>query len=156
LPALVIAAVFLASSLFPLQGEDVVFVPNTLHTGHTAMVSAHLPVSATTFFPVSVVLPVSATPPVSAVPQLLDHVLPAEKPTISGETARMCVQAPTTVSNPVCGNDTDTMILKEEYDSQRFTHDFFEYEQGQKQIIVRGRLKQHLDFWKNIGANDFI
>ena len=34
--------------------------------------------------------------------------------------------------------------LKDEYefDSELFTHDFYEYEQGQKRILVRGRLKK--------------
>ncbi|VDI18252.1 Hypothetical predicted protein [Mytilus galloprovincialis] len=36
------------------------------------------------------------------------------------------------------------------------THDYFEYEQGQAKIIVKGRLKRHIDFWYSIGCYDFI
>ena len=46
--------------------------------------------------------------------------------------------------------------MKDEYDYTRFTHEFYEYEQGQKNILVKGRLKKHLSFWRNIGANAFI
>ena len=37
-----------------------------------------------------------------------------------------------------------------------FTDDYYEYESGSKQIIVKGRLSKNIDFWKSIGANDFI
>ena len=47
-------------------------------------------------------------------------------------------------------------ICNLEYDKNRFTDDFFEYEQGQKEIIVKHRLRDHIDFWKSINANDFI
>jgi hypothetical protein len=48
--------------------------------------------------------------------------------------------------------------LKDEYsfDYQRFTSDYFEYEQGQKKVIVRGRLRQHIDFWRSIGTYQYI
>ena len=48
--------------------------------------------------------------------------------------------------------------LKDEYefDSELFTHDYYEYEQGQKHILVRGRLKRNINFWRDIGASDFI
>ena len=36
------------------------------------------------------------------------------------------------------------------------THDYYEYEQGDKDIIVRGRLRQNIAFWKYIGCNNFI
>ena len=47
-------------------------------------------------------------------------------------------------------------FLKDEYDYSRFTHDFYEYEQGQKNILVKGRLKNHLSFWRSIGSSDFV
>lgn len=47
-------------------------------------------------------------------------------------------------------------FLKDEYDYSRFTHDFYEYEQGQKNILVKDRLKKHLSFWREIGSNDFV
>ena len=43
-----------------------------------------------------------------------------------------------------------------EFDSELFTHDYYEYEQGQKHILVRGRLKRNINFWRDIGASDFI
>ena len=48
--------------------------------------------------------------------------------------------------------------LKDEYefDSELFTHDYYEYEQGQKHILVRGRLKRNINFWRDIGGSDFI
>ena len=57
-----------------------------------------------------------------------------------------------------------TTDIKDEYksgdfltfDESRFTCDYFIYEQGQKDIIVRNRLKEHIQFWKDIGANQFI
>ena len=36
------------------------------------------------------------------------------------------------------------------------TTDYFEYEQNQTNIIVNGRLKQNIEFWRNIGANSFV
>ena len=36
-----------------------------------------------------------------------------------------------------------------------FTTDY-EYEQGQKQILVKGRLKEHVKFWVENGASEFI
>jgi hypothetical protein len=49
-------------------------------------------------------------------------------------------------------------LLKDEYefDYTRFTHDFHEYEQGQKSILVKGRLRKNLQFWTNIGASEYI
>ena len=51
---------------------------------------------------------------------------------------------------PVRSKDTD---IEDEYfssceqfhDGNRFTDDFYEYEQGQKDIIVKGRLRQNID-----------
>ena len=36
------------------------------------------------------------------------------------------------------------------------TTEYFEYEQNQTNIIVKGRLKQNIEFWRNIGANNFV
>ena len=41
-------------------------------------------------------------------------------------------------------------------DEQLFTNDYFEYEQGAADILVKNRLKDHVNFWKQIGAYDFI
>lgn len=43
-----------------------------------------------------------------------------------------------------------------DFDHDRFTEDYFEYEQGQKDIIVKNRLRTHINFWREIGANQFI
>lgn len=50
------------------------------------------------------------------------------------------------------------VVYKDEYqfDYTMFTHDFHEYEQGQKCIIVKGRLRKNIQFWRDIGASDFI
>jgi hypothetical protein len=61
-------------------------------------------------------------------------------------------------------NEIKDVDFKDEYsscynfeiDHSRFTENFFEYEQGQKDIIVRNRLKSHIQFWCDIGANPFI
>ena len=37
-----------------------------------------------------------------------------------------------------------------------FTMDYYEYEQGQKQILVKGRLKEHVKFWVENRASEFI
>lgn len=37
-----------------------------------------------------------------------------------------------------------------------FTDEYYEYEQGQADILVKGRLKARSQFWKSIGANSFI
>ncbi|XP_060579267.1 uncharacterized protein LOC132736189 [Ruditapes philippinarum] len=43
-----------------------------------------------------------------------------------------------------------------DFHGESFTHDYFEYEQGQKSIIVKDRLKQNVKFWQAIGTNEFI
>ena len=55
-------------------------------------------------------------------------------------------------------NQKQTDFIKDEYlfldtfdNKQYFTDDYHEYEQGQAQIIVKGRLKTHFVFWKSIG-----
>ena len=57
----------------------------------------------------------------------------------------------------------DSLDIEDEYfsvgndfDCDRFTQDYFEYEQGQKDIIVKNRLRNHIDFWRKIGTNQFI
>ena len=42
------------------------------------------------------------------------------------------------------------------YFDNNLTNGYFEYEQGQKDIIVKGRLKEHINFWKHtLKANSF-
>ena len=51
-----------------------------------------------------------------------------------------------------------TSNLKDKYgfDSFRFTHDFYEYEQGQKHLLVKERLRKNIQFWRDIGASEFV
>ena len=46
--------------------------------------------------------------------------------------------------------------LVNDFDHDRFTEDYFEYEHGQKDIIVKNRLRKPIDFWRDIGANQYI
>lgn len=68
----------------------------------------------------------------------------------------MSTEQLTTRTSPQPTNQT-SRDLKDEYcfDSDHFTNDYYEYEQGQKHIIVRGRLKKSIQFWRDIGANAF-
>ncbi len=43
-----------------------------------------------------------------------------------------------------------------DYDSDFYLHNFYEYEQGVSEPIVRGRMRANLQFWKDIGAPDDI
>ena len=57
--------------------------------------------------------------------------------------------------------DWDVGALVEDTDKLRnFVEDdfdFFEYEQGRSStIVVAGRLKSHIQFWRSIGASQFI
>lgn len=40
--------------------------------------------------------------------------------------------------------------------TSEFTSDYYEYEQNQTKIIVKGRLKQNFEFWRAIGANEYV
>lgn len=64
-------------------------------------------------------------------------------------------------------DDPSSWTIKDEYlprtfsnsftfDSERFTDNFFIYEEGLKEIIVKDRLNRHIDFWEKIGASEFI
>ena len=41
-------------------------------------------------------------------------------------------------------------------ESDNLTHDFYEYEQGQANTIVKDRIRNHFSFWKSIGCYDYI
>ena len=101
--------------------------------------------------------------------QCTELVSPAERPVTCGKTVPTPGPSHSTNNQRFngldMGNSTDFPkidiedeypIYNFEYDKNRFTHDFFEYEQGQKEIIVKHRLRDHIDFWKSINANDFI
>ena len=69
----------------------------------------------------------------------------------------MSTEQLTTRISPQPTNQT-SRDLKDEYcfDSDHFTNDYYEYEQDQKHIIVRGRLKKNIQFWRDIRANVFV
>ena len=46
--------------------------------------------------------------------------------------------------------EPDDEILKDEY---FFTDNFYEYEQGKAEIIIKDRLRKHIDFWREIGTD---
>jgi hypothetical protein len=86
--------------------------------------------------------------------QLPAPVLPVASSPTSEEIVP--TPGPETRQQP-CPAEND--LLKDEYmhfDFDKFTHDIHEYEQGQKSIIVRHRLRENIDFWRSIGASEFI
>ena len=46
--------------------------------------------------------------------------------------------------------------LDERYDSNFYIENFFEYEQGKSEPIVRGRMKTNIEFWRSIKAPNEI
>ncbi|XP_069109284.1 LOW QUALITY PROTEIN: uncharacterized protein [Argopecten irradians] len=47
-------------------------------------------------------------------------------------------------------------FIKDEYSEFVLTDDYFEYEQGQANIRVWGRLRERIGFWERIGCSEFI
>ena len=98
----------------------------------------------------SVHIPILPVPPV---------VPPTAVPVSVAENSHTGVTpAPTRTDLPgINSTESSDISDKDEYfDFDRFTHNFYEYEQGQKSIIVKGRLKKHVKFWQDIGASEFI
>ncbi|XP_053383716.1 uncharacterized protein LOC128546206 [Mercenaria mercenaria] len=99
----------------------------------------------------------------------LEVASPAETSRTTEKIVPTC-QVPSTsrVNQPSMSprTENESSVLTDEYSIFRcncydlhgdsFTHEYFEYKQGQKAIIVKDRLKQCYDFWHRIGANDFI
>ena len=50
-------------------------------------------------------------------------------------------------------HEQDQDSFKDEY---FLTNNFYEYEQGQVDIIVKDRSKSNIEFWRDIGANSYI
>lgn len=89
-------------------------------------------------------------------------------------TSIVCVHTPSvqpsnnltypTSNEPCPVGDSQEFDIEDEYslnicndfDHDKFTEDYFEFEQGQKDILVKNRLGHHINFWKEIGANQFI
>ena len=42
------------------------------------------------------------------------------------------------------------------YDMNLFINEYFDNEQGQKECIVKNRLRERIEFWKRIGTNECI
>ena len=47
-------------------------------------------------------------------------------------------------------------ISEYRYDFDFYLTNYFEYEQGNSEPIVRGRMKANLNFWRDIGTPDDI
>jgi hypothetical protein len=52
--------------------------------------------------------------------------------------------------------DIDTKLELSLNESDILTHNYYEYEQGQANIIDKDRLKNHFSFWESIGCYDYI
>ena len=81
-----------------------------------------------------------------------DAVTPVEASSIGAESVRSSNQPVLMVgsSNGEGAGEADDEILKDEY---FFTDNFYEYEQGQAENIVKDRLRKHTDFWREIGTD---
>ena len=53
-------------------------------------------------------------------------------------------------------NAENVAELRYDNDCDFYYQNFFEYEQGNSEPIVRGIMKANIEFWKSIGAPDFI
>ena len=49
-----------------------------------------------------------------------------------------------------------SLLCNDISNEQLFANDYFEYVQGAADILVRKRFKNHIIFWKQFGAYDFI
>ena len=102
-------------------------------------------------------VPFVDTKQINAVPSTSDHVLPAANQITSAahvHTPRVqCSSNQTPSSRNEADPVRDSLDIEDEYfsvgndfDCDRFTQDYFEYEQGQKDIIVKNRLRNYIDF----------
>lgn len=105
----------------------------------------------------------------------MDLVLPVEKQTTSDDTVPISTETTNltsprrsenvqiTLENPTEKPDdfrdeylSCSIFRSVNFDNDRFTDDYFVYEQGQKDIIVRHRLRDHIEFWRRIESSKFI
>lgn len=84
-----------------------------------------------------------------------EHAIPVG-PSSIGETSAPSIQR---LPQNLKQND----FIKDEYfeihnseHTESFTDDYYEYEQGQAEILIKGRLKLHISFWEYINASNFI
>jgi hypothetical protein len=77
------------------------------------------------------------------------HPTHVETSATSGGTVQIQAVEPSGKSKRQANELKNIDSLKDEYsfDYQRFTSDYFEYEQGQKKVVVRSRLRQQIDFF---------
>ena len=93
---------------------------------------------------------------------LQEHVLPVAGSTISGRTAPTSPLGERPAECQLENDNQDCTGFEDEYTNSfsidnLLTNDYYEYEQGQKDILVKGRLRQNIQFWKDtLQANDFI
>ena len=82
----------------------------------------------------------------------------AETAGTSGGSVHGCSRPPALPESRSEESEDSSQMMKDKYcfDYERFTHDYYEYEEGQKHIIVRGRLRENIQFWRDIGTNEFI
>ena len=61
---------------------------------------------------------------------------------------------------PAAQLSSEGIIHEQEQDKFKdeyfLTNNFYEYEQGQADIIVKDRIKSNIQFWRDIGANSYI
>ena len=51
---------------------------------------------------------------------------------------------------------SDCFVENEHCITDNIDHENFEFEQTSTNISVKGRLKEHVEFWEKIGANDYV
>ena len=92
-------------------------------------------------------------------------VLDVAPSAIGRASAPTCRSVPDRVQQQQLRNQSPNECVKDEYlftctlnfeSDTLLTEDYFEYEQGSSDIIVKGRLKSHVQFWKDIGSYPFI
>ena len=90
--------------------------------------------------------------------QVPDHASPVESLHTFGETVLMSVQQDQPACRPRNSSTSDDFDFKDEHSltQESFITDFYEYEQGNRSILVKGRLKQNVKFRKDIGSSDFV
>ena len=90
--------------------------------------------------------------------QVPDHASPVESLHTFSKTVLTSLQQDQPACRPRKSSTSDDFDFKDEYSltQESFITDFYEYEQGNKSILVKGRLKQNVKFWKDIGSSGFV
>ena len=77
---------------------------------------------------------------------LYNHIR-RQYPHVNRGAGAVKVQSTSTANSQTVTQNRDSLKDGYEFDSDLFTHVYYEYEQGQKHILVRGRLKRNINFW---------